>query len=102
MSGAKCGNSPDIAEPVIGPRFARTRWLFRATESLPSIARLSTVKNPQHDEAVSVISVLEHIHGVEDLQYDLPVFLAPFDGTAEQRLLGQKLRLINNFFGDDI
>jgi len=23
---------PDFAEPVIGPRFARTRWLIRATK----------------------------------------------------------------------
>jgi hypothetical protein len=30
------------------------------------------------------------------------VFLAPFDCTTKQRVLGQKLRLINNFLGDDI
>jgi len=37
MSEAKSGVpqregwSPHVAEPVIGPRFARTRWLMRAT-----------------------------------------------------------------------
>jgi len=26
-----CGEMADYAEPVIGPRFARTRWLIRLT-----------------------------------------------------------------------
>src|SRR5713226_794879 len=34
MSEAISGLSlPHLAEPVIGPRFARTRWLMRATAS---------------------------------------------------------------------
>ena len=27
-----CGTNPDYAEPVIGPRFARTRWLHPGYE----------------------------------------------------------------------
>jgi alpha/beta hydrolase family protein len=42
MSGATSGVgaagavAPHIAEPVIGPRFGRTRWLMRATKTIPS------------------------------------------------------------------
>jgi hypothetical protein len=42
MSGATSGVgaagavAPHIAEPVIGPRFARTRWLMQATKTIPS------------------------------------------------------------------
>src|SRR5262245_48815979 len=32
MSAAICGTFPGIAEFIIGPRFARPRWLTRATK----------------------------------------------------------------------
>src|SRR5215469_7660066 len=38
---------PDVAEFIIGPRFARTRWLIRAT-GLFSLAAVQLCRQPVH------------------------------------------------------
>src|SRR3954452_14803934 len=56
MRGPACGKAPDIAEPVIGPRFARARWLIRATiavarSNLPAqlaVERIRTAPAQRH------------------------------------------------------
>ena len=46
------------------------------------------MENPQYNDALPIVPVLEHVSGVEHLQYDLPVFFAAFYRAPEQRMLG--------------
>jgi hypothetical protein len=49
------------------------------------------MENAQHHKPLAVYPVLEHVRGINDLQYDLPIFLAPFDRAPKQRMLRQNL-----------
>jgi hypothetical protein len=59
------------------------------------------VKDAQHDEPLAVEPILEHVGGIQGLQNDLTILLAPFDGPSQEGMLQQDLRLFDDFGSDD-
>src|ERR1700730_4070538 len=73
-----------------------------AIAAVSVLAPFAAVKNLQHHESFPVVAILKYIGCIENLQHDLSVFPATLNGAAEQRMIGQDLRFVDNLPGDDL
>ena len=65
------------------------------------VSYFAAVKHTQHDQALAIGPILKYIGSVQNLQNDLPIFLAALDRTPEIWVIDEDLRLFDNFSGDD-